>query len=519
MEEWPFRCVALAGFFTIAFLAWLTGQRSRPNWKTIVGSIALAWGLGLMTFWLPGSRWVLGHVNDIVVAMLTASQQGSVFLFGPLALGPGEALPNGTASVGFILAMQALPAVVFFAALMAGLYYVGVMQAVVHVFARLFYRSMGLSGAESLSGAANIFVGIEAGLIVQPYLAAMTRSELLLVLTCMMATVASTVMGIYVAALQHVVPQIAGHLISASVISIPCAVLISKLSVPEDEVPVTLGGIPSHSDASTQSPNLIVALIDGAGQGVKMAVGIGALLIVFLGLEALAGSGAPAAAGDERYAAVRDTSVQLAYMAVLGAARSPPGGMADRRRSAWLPVCRNRSGRLFQVSDRAIGHSSGIVAALPHGADLCVVRLRPFASMGIFVGGLTALVPGRGKGCIVTGIARVVDCVPGDDAHRLYRRRSRRLRQASEARCLIMIRRPERTLTWLVADRSRSRIRTYHKLWQPMNVTPNMRKRVEAQGFLGLDDRTVDQINYWLRRSPAICMAGVAIGTAVCNSK
>lgn len=174
---------------------------------------------------------------------------------------------------------------------MAGLYYVGVMQAIVRLFARLFYRTMGLSGAESLSGAANIFVGIEAGLIVRPYLAALTRSELLLVLTCMMATVASTVMGIYVSALQHVVPQIAGHLISASIISIPCAVLISKLTIPEDGQPMTLGGVPTISSSDDEAipppSNLIVALIDGAGQGMKMAVGIAALLIVFLGLEAL----------------------------------------------------------------------------------------------------------------------------------------------------------------------------------------------------------------------------------------
>ena len=135
-------------------------------------------------------------------------------------------------------------------------------------------------------------------MIVRPYLAAMTRSELLMVLTCMMATVASTVMGIYVTALQHVVPQIAGHLISASVISIPCAVLISKLSIPEDGHPITFGAMPidtsdkeaeslSDYDAISPPANLIVALIDGAGQGMKMAVGIAALLIVFLGLEAL----------------------------------------------------------------------------------------------------------------------------------------------------------------------------------------------------------------------------------------
>ncbi|MFY4730185.1 nucleoside transporter C-terminal domain-containing protein, partial [Nitrospira sp. BLG_2] len=298
VEDWPYRLLAFIGFFTIASLAWVTGRRTRLNWTTIGGSAALAWGLGIVSFWFPGARWLWGMINDMVVAMLTASQKGTLFLLGPLALGPGQTLPDGTVSVGFILAAQALPAVVFFAAIMAGLYYTGAMQVVVGLFARLFYRTMGLSGAESLSGAANIFVGIEAGLIVRPYLAAMTRSELLMVLTCMMATVASTVMGIYVSALQHVVPQIAGHLISASVISIPCAVLISKLSFPEDGRPVTLGGVPSGNDPPETSgsmegdaipppSNLIVALIEGAGQGMTMAAGIAALLIVFLGLEAL----------------------------------------------------------------------------------------------------------------------------------------------------------------------------------------------------------------------------------------
>jgi CNT family concentrative nucleoside transporter len=205
VEDWRYRLIAGIGFVTIAWLAWATGKRKRPNWRTIGGSAALAWGLGIVSFWFPGSRWLWSIINDLVVAVLTASQKGTLFLLGPLALGPGQTLPDGTVSIGFILAAQALPAVVFFAALMAGLYYVGAMQAIVGLFAKLFYRTMGLSGAESLSGAANIFVGIEAGLIVRPYLAAMTRSELLLVLTCMMATVASTVMGIYVSALQHTV--------------------------------------------------------------------------------------------------------------------------------------------------------------------------------------------------------------------------------------------------------------------------------------------------------------------------
>ncbi|QPD05848.1 MAG: Nucleoside permease nupX [Candidatus Nitrospira kreftii] len=415
MEEWPFRLLACVGFFTIALLAWVTGRRSRLNWTTIGGSAALAWGLGIMSFWFPGSRWLWSMINDMVIAVLTASQKGTVFLLGPLALGPGQTLPDGTVSIGFILAAQALPAVVFFAALMSGLYYLGVMQAIVGLFARLFYRTMGLSGAESLSGAANIFVGIEAGLIVRPYLGAMTRSELLLVLTCMMATVASTVMGIYVSALQHVVPQIAGHLISASIISIPCAVLISKLTFPEDGEPVTLGGVPSDltegnlspasdSDANPPPSNLIVALIEGSGQGTKMAVGIAALLIVFLGLEALvdlALAQLPAIGG-----------VPLSVTRILAWLIWPFAILLGLRPEEWQIGADLLGSRFIETEVAAYFKLAAVQSASPpplspRSLTTMTYALCGFvhvASMGIFVGGISALVPHRAKDISLLGL-------------------------------------------------------------------------------------------------------------------
>jgi CNT family concentrative nucleoside transporter len=415
VEEWPYRLVAFVGFFTIASLAWVTGRRTQVNWTTVGGSAALAWGLGVVSFWFPGSRWLWGIINDMVVAVLTASQKGTLFLLGPLALGPGQMLPDGTVSIGFILAAQALPAVVFFAALMAGLYYVGIMQAIVRLFARLFYRTMGLSGAESLSGAANIFVGIEAGLIVRPYLAAMTRSELLLVLTCMMATVASTVMGIYVSALQHVVPQIAGHLLSASIISIPCAVLISKVSFPEDEWPVTLGGVPSETvvreirsspngDAVPPPSNLIVALIDGAGQGMTMAVGIAALLIVFLGLEALvdlALAQLPALGG-----------VPLSVTRILAWLTWPFTVLLGLRPDEWQIGADLLGSRFIETEVAAYFKLAAVQSASPpplspRSLTALTYALCGFvhvASMGIFVGGISALVPHRATDISLLGL-------------------------------------------------------------------------------------------------------------------
>jgi concentrative nucleoside transporter, CNT family len=414
VEESLYRLIACVGFVTIAWLAWVTGTRGRLNWRTIRGSAALAWGVGILSFWFPGSRWLWSMINDLVVAVLHASHKGTVFLLGPLALGPGQTLPDGTVSIGFILAAQALPAVVFFAALMAGLYYVGAMQAIVGLFAWLFYRTMGLSGAEALSGAANIFVGIEAGLIVRPYLAAMTRSELLMVLTCMMATVASTVMGIYVSALQQTVPQIAGHLISASIISIPCAVLISKLAYPEDGQPVTLGGVPSDSTNHTASPasggdaspppsNFIVALIDGAGQGIKMAVGIAALLIVFLGLEALvdlALAQLPAIGG-----------APFSVIRVLAWLTWPFAVLLGLRPEEWQ-IGADLLGARFIETEVAAYFKLATVQSVspplsPRSLTTMTYALCGFvhvASMGVFVGGISALVPHRAKDISLLGL-------------------------------------------------------------------------------------------------------------------
>ncbi len=274
--------VSLAGFVIFASVAWLlSSNRRRIAWKTIAWGIALQLLIGLIIFRLPISHRILLWLNDAVLVLLNASKSGSVFLFGPLAASPGEA-----GSVGFILVFQVLPVVIFFAAFTAMLYHLRVLQIFVRLFARLFHRTMKISGAESLSSAANIFVGIESALVVRPYLKKMTRSELLLILTTGMATVASSVLGVYVAFLTGVFPQIAGHLISASILAIPACVVVAKLLVPETETPETLAAVPPE-DESGRSKNLIGAIIQGAMDGLKLAAGISALIIAILGIVAL----------------------------------------------------------------------------------------------------------------------------------------------------------------------------------------------------------------------------------------
>src|SRR5258708_37567782 len=243
--------MSVVGFMTFAGIAWLlSGNRRKIAWKTISWAVALQLLIGLIIFRLPGSHRILLWLNDAVLALLNASKSGSVFLFGPLAASPGE-----SGSIGFILVFQVLPVVIFFAAFTSMLYHLRVLQVFVRLFARLFHRTMKISGAESLSSAANIFLGIESALVVRPYLEKMTRSELLLILTTGLATVASSTLGVYVAFLTGVFPQIAGHLISASILAIPAFVVVTKLLILETQTPKPLPPVP-REDPCTRSKNL-----------------------------------------------------------------------------------------------------------------------------------------------------------------------------------------------------------------------------------------------------------------------
>ncbi|MCG3181138.1 MAG: putative nucleoside permease NupX [Phycisphaerae bacterium] len=281
MGAYRYNLLSLAGLVTLILAAWLLSKgRRRVNWRVLVWGTALQLGIAGLVFLAPGSRGVFGWVNGAVFKVLEASNSGQEFVFGPLAVGPGR-----PGSVGFILATQALPLIIFFAALMQLLYYYGIMQWAIRGFAWLFTRLMRVSGAESLCAASNIFVGVESATTIRPYLAGMTRSELCTILTAGMATIASTVLGLYVSFLGAEFPDIAGHLISASIISAPAAILMSKLLLPETGQPETLGRTVALHYQREESA--IEAIINGAMAGVKLLVGVAALLIAFLGLLAL----------------------------------------------------------------------------------------------------------------------------------------------------------------------------------------------------------------------------------------
>ncbi len=270
--------------FFICFLALLSRQ------KRSISVRILFWGIGLQIlfafflFCIPvGTKFFL-FLNDFAMGVIDSSFQGSQFLFGRLAIAPGK-----EGSIGFILAFQALPSIIFFAALMELLYYIGIMEKIIALFARIFIKVMGISGAEALCASAQIFLGIESNLTVRPYLSKMTQSELLVVLTTGMATIASSVLGLYVIILSDSFPKVAAHLISASILLAPAAILASKLIIPETYKPLTLGT--TVKIESQRAGNVIESIINGSMAGLKMVVGIGTLLIAFIGLISLIDGG------------------------------------------------------------------------------------------------------------------------------------------------------------------------------------------------------------------------------------
>ena len=415
MDEIAYRGVAFTGFFIISFIAWVTGNKDRLNKKTIAGSIFLAWPIGGMTFWLPWTRKALEWINPTLMSVLQASQKGSVFLFGPLAIGPGEFLSDGTQSIGFVLALQVLPSVIFFSAIISLLYYLNIIQTCVNGFAKFFHKSMALSGAESFSAAASIFFGIESSLTIRNYLDRMSQSELLTLITCMMATVASTVMAVYVVALREIFPQIAGHLISASIISIPCAVLISKLSIPEKESPITPGPVSndlkeeSFSDNSidinTQKPtNVIVVLMEGGALGVKLAISIATLLIIVLGLQEVV---------DLILKLMPKIYEQpISINRIFGWLVWPFTLLIGLKPEEWEMGSQILGSRFVETEVSAYFQLASVQSVQTQAFSLrsftaltySLCGFVHFASLGIFVGGLTAIVPSRAKEISILGI-------------------------------------------------------------------------------------------------------------------
>jgi len=396
--------VSLLGIFGFMLVAWVCStDRRRVNWRVVGWGVGLQLALAALIFQAPKSREVFLWLNDVVVKVIDAARAGERFLFGPLALPLGQKTAAGEPGVGFVLAIQVFPIIIFFSALMALLYHYRIMPLVIRAFAWVFSRLMRISGAESLCASSNIFVGIESATTIRPYLSKMTRSEFCTILTAGMATVASSTLGAYVVFLSGVFSTIAGHLISASILSAPAAIVMSKLLVPEDGEPVTMGKrVELQLEAE---PNGIAAIVNGAMAGAKLVVGVAALLIAFLGLVALANLALGGASG--LFGAAKPWSLEM----LLGYAMYPFAVMMgipppDAMQAGSLLGTRLVATEFPAYFELAAWMGKEGAMAHPRTAVVMAYALCGFAhvaSMAIFVGGISALVPERRKDLAALG--------------------------------------------------------------------------------------------------------------------
>ena len=281
--------ISFFGIIAMVFIAWLmSSHRGRVNWRLVVTGLGFQLLLGIIFFnsqqWTFGGRFdngIVFYAFDAFFGLIKEwADVGGSFVFG--ANGAPEDFE--TTDKLFLLktfAFGVLPTVIFFAALMSVLYHIGIMEPIVRAMAWIMQKVLGTSGSESLAAAANVFVGhTEAPLVVKPYIATMTRSELNAMMVGGFATITGGLMAIFVN-----IGVSAGHLVTASIISAPAALVVAKILQPETEQSETLGTV--HVKFEKQAANVIEAAANGASDGMKLAINIGAMLIAFLALIAM----------------------------------------------------------------------------------------------------------------------------------------------------------------------------------------------------------------------------------------
>ena len=275
----------LFGLFGLAVLigiAWLCSNNKRAvDWTLVLTGIGLQIGFAVLVLMVPGGREVFDSLGHGFVAILSFVGEGSKFIFGDLM---------DTSKFGFIFAFQVLPTIIFFAAFMGVLYHLGVMQAIVRGMAWAITKVMRVSGAETTSVCASVFIGqTEAPLTVRPYISKMTESELITMMIGGMAHIAGGVLAAYVGMLGGGDAEqqafYAKHLLAASIMAAPATLVIAKILIPETGSPLTRGTVKMEVEKTTS--NVIDAAAAGAADGLRLALNIGAMLLAFIALIAL----------------------------------------------------------------------------------------------------------------------------------------------------------------------------------------------------------------------------------------
>ncbi len=389
------------GFVAILGLAWLASENRRVvAWRTVIAGVALQIVFGAALLKLTVFKQFFLALNDALLALEKAAQAGTTFVFGYLG---GAALPYAETGAGstFILAFRALPLVLVISALSSLLFYWRILPWIVRGISRVLEATMGVGGAVGLSTAANIFVGmVEAPLFIRPYLAQMSRGELFIVMTCGMAGISGTVMVIYASFLAPVIPDALGHILIASIISAPAAIVVSVLMVPSAGV-ATSGRLVPAQQASSSMDAITTGTLDGLG----LLLNIIALLIVLVALVTLANFML------EALPAFNGRPITLQRM--LGILLSPLAWLVG---VPWSEA--PAAGALLgtkTVLNEFIAYLD--LAHLPEGAlslrsrmlmTYALCGFANFGSLGILIGGLTTMAPERRDEIVGLGMKSIV---------------------------------------------------------------------------------------------------------------
>ncbi len=268
MKKMNLRLISFIGLIVMMLIAWaLSSNRKKMNWRLIISGCMLQLVLALLILRTAPGRIFFEAIQTTITKLVTFSDAGAKFVFGDVFQ-------------EHFFAFSVLPTIIFVSSLMAVLFYLGVLQKVVEFMARIMVWVMDAAGAESLSCAANVFIGMaEAPLVIKPYIKSMTRSEIMVVMTGGMATISGALMAAYSRFAE------AKHLLAASVISAPAALVISKIMIPETEPSLTKGHV--KAVVPKQDTNILDAACRGASEGVGLALNVAAMLIVFIAFVAM----------------------------------------------------------------------------------------------------------------------------------------------------------------------------------------------------------------------------------------
>ena len=404
--------LGISFLLTVCFL--LSNNRKMINWRLVIIGLTLQIVIALSIIHLPGVSIFFDFIAKAFVKVINLGKDGARFLFGPLV--------DSSQSWGFIFAVQALPNIIFFAALSAVLYYFNILQKIVFVFAWLLSK-LGVSGPESISAAANVFLGqTEAPLLVKPYLERMKKSELLCIMVGGMATTAGSVLGVYVTMLggNDVIEQqkYAKLLLMASIMAAPAAILVSKILFPD----------PDPRNVSTElqvskekiGSNLLDAISNGTTDGLKLAVNVGAMLIAFIALIAVANGilgyiGSVTSLNEVIASGTNGKFTSLSFQFLMGYAFAPV---------AWLIGVNLVDITLFGqllgektilnefVAYMSLGtmKATGVISD-PKTlimASFALCGFANFSSIGIQIGGIGALAPNQRKNLTQLGIKALI---------------------------------------------------------------------------------------------------------------